>query len=212
MTIFHLVRHGTYGLAAGRVLAGRTPGHALDATGRREAAAIATTLAARPIGRIVSGPLERATGTAAPLAARLGLPVLIDDALDEVDYGAWTGADWSTLGRDPDWLAWNGWRATAAIPGGETIGAVADRAVGLLHRLSSATADTGGGAEAALFTHAGAEAALFTHADVIRAVLAACLGLASDLSLRIALAPGSRSIVQFEPSAPPLVLGVNLPP
>ena len=199
MTIFHLVRHGTYGLAGGRVLAGRTPGHALDATGRREAAAIATALAASPIGRIVSGPLERATETAAPLAARLGLPVLIDDALDEVDYGAWTGADWSTLGRDPDWLAWNGWRAAAAIPGGETIGAVADRAVGLLRRLSS---DIGGEAEAALFTHA----------DVIRALLAACLGLAPDLSLRIALAPGSRSIVQFEPSAPPLVLGVNLPP
>ena len=199
MTVFHVVRHATYALVGGRVLAGRTRGHALDAVGRAEAERIAATLADRAIGRIVSGPLERATETATPLAARLGLPVLIDAALDELDYGAWTGADWSSLADDPDWRAWNACRGTAAIPAGETIGAVADRAVGLLRRLAD---DLGGDREAALFTHA----------DVIRAMLAAALGLAPDLSLRIALDPGSRSIVRFERGTAPAVLAVNLPP
>ncbi len=199
MTIFHLVRHGSTPLAGGRILAGRTPGHRLDDAGRSDAERVATALARRPIGRVVSGPLERATETAAPLAEKLGLPVRIDPALDEVDYGAWTGADWSTLEADPDWIAWNGCRGSAAIPAGETIGAVADRAIGSLRRLADEIGGDG-------------EAALFTHADVIRAVLASVLGLAPDLSLRLAVDPGSRSLVRYARGVMPLVLAVNVPP
>ena len=199
MTLFHLVRHGTTSLVGGRVLAGRVPGHSLDARGRAEAGALARALGDRPIRRIVAGPLERASETAAPLGDTLALPVLIDGALDELDYGDWTGADWSTLADDPAWIAWNSYRGTAAIPGGETIGAVADRAMALVWRLGD---DLGGGGEAALFTHA----------DVIRALLAVSLGLAPDLSLRIAIDPASRSILRWDRGASPAVLGINLPP
>ena len=203
MTVFHLVRHGHYGLLDSGVLAGRTPGHSLDAEGRAQADAIARTLGDRPIAAIVSGPLERALETAAPLAQRLGLPVRIDDAIDELDFGEWTGRSWSTLDGDPAWSDWNRFRATAAVPGGETAGAVADRALGLLRRL---------GAEYRAGDAAEAEIALFSHADVIRKVIATLLGVPIDLARRIAIDPGGRAVVRLAPGRSPAVLALNLPP
>ncbi len=199
MTVFHLIRHGSYPVLGSDVLAGRTGGYSLDEEGRRQAEAVARALRGRPIDRVLAGPLERARESAAPLAAALGVPVVVDTALDELDFGDWTGRAWTTLRDDPAWIAWNTHRGSAAIPGGETIGAVTGRAMSLLRSLAAAPGADG-------------EAALFTHADVIRAAVAAVLGLAPDLMLRVAIDPASRSVVRFGTDAPPLVLGVNLPP
>ena len=105
-TTFHLIRHGDYGLL-GRVLAGRTPGHSLSDLGRKQAERVAAALAHRPIAAVVSGPLERARETAAPLAARCGLEVSVDPDLDEIDFGEWTGMAFDALQPCP-----NGARST----------------------------------------------------------------------------------------------------
>ena len=189
----HLVRHAAHGLL-GRVLAGRMPGVPLSNEGRAQAAALAATLAARPIRAVLSSPVQRAQETAAPIAARLGLPVLTDPGLDEIDFGAWTGATFDALDGQPAWDTWNRFRSFAPTPGGEAMAAAQARALAAVAR---AAAD-------------GGEVVLVSHSDVLKAVLAHFLGMPLDLLHRIELAPASRSmLVLFEDVA--RVDGVNLP-
>jgi probable phosphoglycerate mutase len=179
------------------VLAGRSPGHSLDETGRAEAARLATDFAGRTLAAIVSSPLERARETAAAIAEGAGLPVEIDPALTEIDFGDWTGSRFDALHGSEAWRCYNAFRGTACIPGGEAMLDVQARAVAAMVRARDA--------------HHGAEVVLVSHADVIKAVLAHFLGAPLDLFQRIAIAPASRSVVRLGPDWV-RIEAVNLPP
>jgi broad specificity phosphatase PhoE len=84
MTVVHLLRHGEV-YNPDHVLYGRLPGFQLSLRGRQQAEIAARYLAARPIGHVVSSPLERARETAEPLVAALGLQLAIDDRLIEAE-------------------------------------------------------------------------------------------------------------------------------
>jgi probable phosphoglycerate mutase len=60
----------------------------LTTRGRGQADRLGDWLGAEGVDHVVSSPLRRATETAAPLAARLGLDVAIDDQLCEYDANA----------------------------------------------------------------------------------------------------------------------------
>jgi broad specificity phosphatase PhoE len=195
-TTFHLVRHASYDML-GRVLAGRTPGHALNATGRAEAARLAQTLASGSISAIVSSPLERAQETARIIAARLALPVETEPALNEIDFGEWTGMTFEALHAMPAWQVFNIFRGAACIPGGETMLAAQARSVEALARLRLA--------------RPGQQVVVVSHGDVVKALIAHFLGISLDLFRRIEIAPASRSLVWLADSDV-RVNGVNLPP
>lgn len=171
-----LVRHASHGLL-GRVLAGRMPGVPLSDAGRAEAARLAGTLAGRGIGRILSSPLERTRETAAAIAARAGLAVETAEAINEIDCGAWTGADFARLPEDPLWQRWNSERATCAMPDGEGMAAVQGRALGLIRDLAAADRDE--------------TVALVTHSDVVKAVVMGALGLSLDRHDHLTVDPAS---------------------
>ncbi len=82
MTIVHLLRHGEV-FNPDRILYGRLPGYRLSDLGEAQAMLAAEFLARRQVGYLVSSPLERARQTAAPLAAALGLEVVVDERLIE---------------------------------------------------------------------------------------------------------------------------------
>ncbi len=194
LTTFHLVRHAAHGLL-GHTLAGRTPGVALSAEGRGQAARLADTFASRPITAVVSSPVQRAQETAGPIAGRLGVPVLTDDGLDELDFGDWTGLAFADLQPRPAWQAWNRARSFAPCPGGEGMVAAQSRALASIARLRAA--------------YPGEELVLVSHQDIIKAVLAHFLGCPLDLFHRLTLDPASRSVLAvFEDDA--RVDGVNL--
>ncbi|HEX3350177.1 MAG TPA: histidine phosphatase family protein [Acetobacteraceae bacterium] len=174
----HLIRHASYGML-GRGLAGRASGYSLSEQGRAEAEALAASLASCPIDVIVSSPLERARETAEPLARRLGIPVRIDPAFTEIDFGVWTGKSFDALRGDAEWRRWNVFRSMAAIPGGETMHAVQARGLAAVQALSEG------------------EVAIVTHSDVIKALLTHFLGMPLDLFPRIEIAPASRSQVRL---------------
>src|SRR5438067_2485975 len=131
-----LVRHGAHDLL-GKVLCGREAGVELNSEGRAQASAVAGRLASRGLAAVYSGPLERVRQTAAPIAARAGLDVVIDPAIDEIDLGAWTGARFSELARQPAWRRWNARRLGARPPGGETMREAQVRMVGFLRRMAA---------------------------------------------------------------------------
>lgn len=196
MTTLHLVRHAVHG-EFGRVLTGRAPGVHLTDEGRAQAAALSGRLAALPVTAVLSSQRERARETAGPIAARLGLDVRVEPALDEIDFGGWTGAAFDALEGQPGWRAWNRFRSTAVPPGGEAMLAAQARAVGVVGRLHR--------------EHPGDELVLVGHSDVLKSVLAHFLGVPLDLFHRIELGPASRSVLRlFEADA--RVDAVNLPP
>ena len=83
-TVVHLLRHGEVRNPE-KILYGRLPGYRLSDLGESMAERAAQWFAGHDVARVVSSPLERARQTAAPIAARLGLPVVIDERLIEAD-------------------------------------------------------------------------------------------------------------------------------
>lgn len=187
-----LIRHGLCD-RVGRAIAGRSVGVHLNAAGLRQAHELARSLERLPIGAIYSSPLERARETAAPLAERLGLAVEISPALEELDFGAWTGRTIASLAGDPVWQRFNTERGTTRIPGGETMGEVVARATGGVARMAA--------------DHRDGLVAVVSHGDVIRALLAHYAGLPLDCMLRLEVSPGSVSAVRLGPD--PQLLTVN---
>ncbi|MGP9818819.1 histidine phosphatase family protein [Salinarimonas sp. NSM] len=180
--LLHLVRHGAHDGAPG-TLAGRDPAIRLSSKGRREAEALAASLAGVRLAGIVSSPQPRTVETAEILARGRG--VTIDAALDEIDFGPWTGRSFAELEGDPVWRRWNEARDTAATPAGETMADVADRVEGLI-------------ADIAGVHPAGAELALVTHCDVIRAVSCRALGLPFSRVFDIEIATASRTTLVLD--------------
>jgi 2,3-bisphosphoglycerate-dependent phosphoglycerate mutase len=66
-------------------------GHSLSGRGRAQAEALAEHFAALDIAGIYASPIARALETAAPLAGRIGVPLIEDPDLREVDIGAMEG-------------------------------------------------------------------------------------------------------------------------
>ncbi len=90
MTRLILWRHGRTAWNAENRVQGQLDVE-LDPTGREQAAAAATRLAARHPDAIVASDLLRARQTAEPLAALTGLEVHVDPRLRERYFGDWQG-------------------------------------------------------------------------------------------------------------------------
>lgn len=140
-------------------------------------------LAGERLEAVYSSPRIRAHRTAEQIAEKHGLSVAVDETLDEIDFGAWTGRPFRELDKDPDWHRWNERRGEAAPPGGETMVAAADRMSAALGRLTA--------------RHGGAVIAAVSHCDTIRGGVARLLGLPLDNILRFEIDPASVSRILF---------------
>jgi probable phosphoglycerate mutase len=191
VTTFALIRHARHGLL-GHAIVGRAPGVRLSPEGVREAEALAERLEGSSIRAVYSSPLERARATGAPIAARLRLEVQIADALNEIDFGAWTNRTLADLHDREHWRWFNRFRSSTRIPDGEAMVEVQARMLDLIERLRLA--------------HPGQTVALISHGDVIKATLAHYLGAPLDLFSRIELSPASISVVRIERYGPEVLL------
>jgi probable phosphoglycerate mutase len=193
MTTILLIRHAMNDYV-GNTLVGRRPGVHLNEAGRAEAERLARRLAATPIEAVYSSPLERATETAEPLARRAALPVTVCHALSEIDFGDWTGRAIRDLEDDPAWKRCNSDRASARIPGGESMLEVQLRMIGAVEGFRD--------------RHRGGVVAAVSHGDPIRAALTHYLGLPLDLLDRLEVQTASVSVVLLRDWGP-LVLRIN---
>jgi broad specificity phosphatase PhoE len=183
MTTLLLVRHAAHDWI-GRGVAGRMPGVGLNDEGSRQAKALIARLQHRRPQVIYSSPLQRTLETATPLAHALGMTVVTDEGLSEIDFGEWTGRSFEELERDDRerWRLWCERKGEAGAPGGEAFVAVQARIMARLDHLRR--------------LHPTEGVVLFSHGDVIKAALAGYLGLPLDHVERFEIAPASVSIVE----------------
>ena len=182
MTVFHLLRHGEPAIF-GR-LNGRLPGVGLSEKGRAEAATQAGRLAGEKIEAIYSSPMQRTRETAEIVAERLGLPIRYREDVIEIDYGEWTGLTFDQVRAHEGWELWRSCRSISAVPGGESMRQVQDRAVGALLDLHR--------------THRDGAVVVVSHGDVIRAALLFALGMPIDAYSRLEVGLASISTIRVD--------------
>jgi len=142
----------------------------LDEEGRRQAHAVAATLASFDIDAVLSSDLSRAVHTAEPIAQRHGLDVVQDPDFREVDQGEWTGLTTAEIRRRwPD--LWGPARHYSARPGGESPQQVR-------RRMLRAVARVVGG-------HPGETVVIVSHGAAIRWLSAEALGYDDRRAARI---------------------------
>jgi probable phosphoglycerate mutase len=154
------------------------PGIALDDLGRQQIAHCARLMQPTP-ALIQSSPQARALQSASILANSLALPVHIVPAVDELDYGAWTGRTFAELETDPCWHRWNAEREISRPPQGESMRSLQRRVVDHLEELFSEPN--------------GLTVAIVSHAEPIRAALLYYSGMGLDDFLKIEIEPASIS-------------------
>ncbi|WP_353941533.1 histidine phosphatase family protein [Streptomyces sp. HUAS MG91] len=192
-----LVRHGRSTANTAGLLAGWTPGVALDERGSAQAATLPERLKDLPLAEIVSSPLQRCRETVAPLlAARPGLTVHTDDRIGECDYGDWSGRKLAELADEPLMQVVQQHPTAAAFPGGESMRQMQHRAAEAV-REWNARVEREHGADAVYV--------MCSHGDIIKSLVADALGLHLDLFQRISVEPCSITAIRYTRLRPFLV-------
>jgi probable phosphomutase (TIGR03848 family) len=192
-----LLRHGRSTANTSGLLAGRTPGVALDERGAAQAAALPGRLARVPLSAAVTSPLQRCQETLRPLMdARPGLPLFTEDRINECDYGDWSGRKLAELNDEPLMEVVQHHPSAAAFPGGESMRAMQARAVDAV-RDWNARVEAEYGAEAAYV--------MCAHGDIIKSLVADALGMHLDLFQRISVEPCSVTVIRYTRLRPFLV-------
>ncbi|CCH76394.1 Phosphoglycerate mutase [Nostocoides japonicum T1-X7] len=235
MPIVLLVRHGHSTANAEGVLSGRMPGVSLTERGVTEARAAADALAATPLARIVSSPMERCLATAEAIAGAQAVTasptppdpsaspvpgsspdrpvgwvppaVETDDRLVECGYGAWTGRALKDLVSEPLWRTVQSQPSAARFPDAEAYAAES------LAEVSARAVAAVRALDAEVEARHGADAvwAAVSHGDVIKAILADAAGVHLDQFQRFVVEPGSVAAVRYT-AYRPFLLGVNTDP
>jgi ribonuclease H / adenosylcobalamin/alpha-ribazole phosphatase len=105
------------------------------------------------------------------------MEIQTEDALDEIDFGDWTGCSFAELDGNPDWTRWNECRSRARCPGGESMVEAQARAAHFVHAVSR--------------QHSDGQVVLVTHCDIIRALLCDEHGRSLDDILSFEAGPAS---------------------
>src|SRR3954464_10596945 len=161
MTTFLLIRHASMD-GLGERIVGRTAGIGLNAEGKVQAVRLAEELTRFEATAIYSSPVRRAQETAAIVACRQGKGFKVDEGLNEIDYGQWTGRSFEELRKLPEWARYNSHRDSARIPGGESMEHFRQRTSETLERIHKA--------------HTSELIMIVSHADWIRAAAAYSCG------------------------------------
>jgi probable phosphoglycerate mutase len=182
MTTFVMIRHASFD-GLGTLIAGRQLGFHLNQAGAAQARTLAARLSGLRCDAIYSSPIERAQETAAAIARQLNMNYQINEGLNEIDYGEWTGKIFAELDSLPDWSQYNTCRHTAQIPGGESMPALRERTQQTVEQLRK--------------VHHGV-VILVSHADCIRAIGAHYTGASLDTFQKFEVLPASANVIRAE--------------
>lgn len=192
MTILYLVRHGLTA-STGRILYGRTPGLDLDHRGAAQADQLVERFAGVRLTAIYSSPLERCLQTVEPLARERRLDVRLEDDVQEMDAGSWTGRSLAQLRRLRAWPTVLQEPSAFAFPGG------GEAFVDAQARIASAI-------DRIARRHRKGAVLIGTHGDIARIAIAHYMGMPLDEFQRIVIDPVGVSVLALGGPRPHVVL------
>lgn len=192
MTTILLLRHGETSFNVGHQFRGRAD-PPLTEVGDAQARAAGGRADLRRAAAVYTSPRRRAQHTAAAVL-RGGAPT-VDERLDDLDYGAWTGKTPSDVrATDADrYQAWLERPGDVAFPGGEAVASVVQRARAAL--------------QAYLAAHRDRTVVAVTHDVIIRLLL--CSLLDAPLASMHRFEIGLTSVTTIEWTRTLVVRGVN---
>ncbi|MFG2795714.1 bifunctional RNase H/acid phosphatase [Streptomyces pseudovenezuelae] len=184
---FVLLRHGETPLTPQKRFSGSGgTDPSLSEVGREQAERAAAALAGRgTIQHILASPLARTRQTAAAVADRLGIEVIVEDGLIETDFGAWEGLTFGEVReRYPeDLTTWLSDPEAEPTGGGESFAATATRIAATRDKLVAA--------------YAGRTVLLVTHVTPIKTFVRLALGAPPESLFRMELSAASMSVVAY---------------
>jgi len=186
-----LLRHGRTGLSGRYVGSSDVP---LSEEGCRQIQDLRSTFAAMRIDTLLASPMLRCTQSVDLL--ELGLPVLLDPDLREIDFGRWEGKTFAEIEADDPQLVkhWAAGGDEFCFPDGEATAGFSRRIESVRNRLLAADAQT---------------MLLVAHGGVIRALICGLLGLSLDKYLLFKVAKGHYSTIDIH-SGGGVLTGFNL--
>ncbi len=193
MSLVVLVRHAHSQANAAGILSGRRPNIALSEKGRTQAQELAIRLGELKVKELRVSPLQRCIETIDPwVSTKSRIRRIEDHGITEVDYGKWSGRTLRSLSREKLWKIVQENPSRVFFPDGEGMANMQARAIESMHL---ALASTGTGA-----------VVMVSHGDVIKALVAANLGMRLDDFQRIIIDPASVTLFDFSSKTPRLLL------
>ena len=193
MSLVVLVRHAHSQANAAGILSGRRPNIALSEKGRTQAQELAIRLGELKVKELRVSPLQRCIETIDPwVSTKSRIRRIEDHGITEVDYGKWSGRTLRSLSREKLWKIVQENPSRVFFPDGEGMANMQARAIESMHL---ALASTGTGA-----------VVMVSHGDVIKALVAANLGMRLDDFQRIIIDPASVTVFDFSSKTPRLIL------
>jgi len=183
MATIILLRHGHSAANAKNLLTGRLPGIGLSVKGSQQARDLVGRIDT-PIDFVHISPIERCHLTIAPWLKSKSSSSLkkleINDGLNEIDFGRWSGKSLTSLQRLPLWKSVQKTPAQVTFPDGESFRKASNRSFSVVNEIL----EKGGKS-----THL-----LVTHADIIKLLTARLMGLGINDFQQIQVAPASFTI------------------
>lgn len=195
--LIYLIRHGRTDWNDRRTVMGREP-VGLNDRGREMVGILAGHLAPEGIGAVYSGTIARALETAAVLAGAWNAPVIEEPRLDESAFERWVGRTYEALSGDPDFERYRTKPTASRFSEGEGIADVQRRALAAVERAAAERRSR--------------KVALVSHSDVIKPVIAWCLGMELDAMHRVAVANASVTLLDLDQPSRPRIRYLNLMP
>ena len=157
----------------------------LTGLGKEQSERVCACLAGIALDAVYSSDLDRSCYCARLIADRHGLVVVAEEALREINFGAWEGRTWAELQEayPRDWQNRLQDLANYQVPGGESLQDAADRIRPVIRRIFA--------------KHPGGDVALVAHGGVNRIVLLDAIGAALEQAFSIEQDYGCLNIIDY---------------
>lgn len=186
-----LIRHGESEANRQKIIQGHFDSP-LSPLGREQAAALAATLEGECFAAIYASDLSRARETGETISQRLGMELIVDSIIREVDVGCFSGHTWAEISvRFPEAYArfktsgdWN------LVPGAESDEAIAQRLDAFISSLQE--------------RHGRSRVAVVAHGAILRRMIHVLLNLPFPSGIFFELHNASCSEIHLSPTGPTL--------
>lgn len=173
------------------ILAGPDNSVNLSEKGRRESRIVSKHLQKIEFTHIYSSPISRCLQTIDPLtSAKPQIPLLLEERIQEMNYGDWNGKDLKSLSKKREWKSIQNQPSKFKFPQGESFTQLRKRVQSFLNEVESKTGPI----------------LVVSHGDVIKMILTCTLELSTDNFQKFLIQPASISIINYESKVRNLII------